>query len=134
MHGAKRRWGRRGRRRRRRRAKCGKAMPDTYHFKMEWGRKERRREREIEYRRADGSPLRAKARFFLHLPPLATPLFITPWFFVPSPCASPSTFIYQFFFSLFFFTLFSPLARSHTLTRRGRGWKLETTVRAKGRF
>jgi len=42
------------------------------------GKNEGEREREIEYRRADGSPLRAKARFFLHLPPLATPLFITP--------------------------------------------------------
>lgn len=72
---------------------------------------ERERERASSRRR---QPFTCKsAIFFARLPPLATPLFITPWFFVPSPCASPSTFIYQFFF-LFSLPFFSPLARSRT--------------------
>lgn len=132
MHGAKRR---RRRRRRRRRAKRGKAMPGTYHFRMERGlQRDGRGKRKSTA--AQTAALYAQKLDFFFAHPVSTrrPLHY-PLIFCPAP--GPSTFIHQSFFFALFSSPFSRRLYILAVRREGQGLRgsgLETTERAKGRF
>jgi len=125
MHGAK-------RRRRRRWAKRGKAMPGTYHFRMERGL--RKRERRSTAAQTAALYVQKLDFFFAHNP-LCPPFSSFPYdFFVPLPVRRlPPTNLFFFLFSSSFFRRLVLAVRREGQGRAG-GNGLETMERAKGRF
>lgn len=106
MHGAK-----------RRRAKCGKAMPDTYHFKMEWGTKRGGRRGRAPSRRRQ--PFTCKSAIFLPSLPSSLPLdFLSR---PPVRRLSSTNFFLPSFLPLSFTLFFAARTFSHFGARDDRG-------------